>query len=74
VKKFKGRFYFDGKYYNCEVIDGIRYIEGKTVDEFMGTVTDEQNARIARVGKMAIEDEIKAINPPKGKYEYYANE
>lgn len=62
------------KWYECEVKDGIRYIGGMTVDEFLETQTDEQNEKAARVGAMAILDEMKGIKPPKGKYQYYMNE
>lgn len=74
MKKFKSKFVLDGKTYECEVIDGVRYVEGKMVDEFFETLADDQKLRFARVGKMALDGEKRGIKPPKKKYQYYINE
>lgn len=34
MEKYKGKLTLGNKEYECEVIDGVRYIDGKTVDEF----------------------------------------
>ncbi len=71
--RFKGSFVLDGKIYKCEVINGIRYVEGKTVRQFFETLTDEQKRRFAVVGKLALKDERLGVKPPKNKYQYYLN-
>lgn len=63
-----------GQNYEVEVKNGIRYIDGKTVDEFLETLDTETLLKASRVGKMAIDDEIKGVTPAKGKYQYYINE
>lgn len=35
MEKYKGKLTLGNKEYECEVIDGVRYIDGKTVDEFI---------------------------------------
>jgi hypothetical protein len=47
----------DGKTYPCEVIDGERFIDGKTADEFMRSLPPETLMRLAQVGKTALKDE-----------------
>ena len=60
------------KFYDAEVKKGIRYIDGKTVDEFARTLNKADIAKMVTVGKMAVEDELTGTNPPKGKYQYYS--
>ena len=38
MKKYKGTVRIDGKEYPCEVKNGVRYINGMTVDEFYNTL------------------------------------
>jgi len=64
----------NGKKYAVEIRGGVRFIDGKTVEEFCATLDKDTLLRASRIGKMAIEDEIKGIKPPKGKYQYYINE
>lgn len=71
---FKGKIVFEGKSYECEVINGERFIEGKTVHEFFKTLSPSQQIKFARIGKMALEDEARGIKPPKNKYQYYLSE
>ena len=37
-KVYKGKITFGDKTYDCEVRDGVRYIDGKTVEEFLSTL------------------------------------
>lgn len=60
------------KKYSCEVKDGVRYIDGKTVDEFLKMLPLDEVIKMAKVGTMALEDEIQGEIPPKGKYQYYS--
>ena len=49
-KVFKGIATIAGKKYPCEVRNGIQYIDGKTVDEFMDTLPADVLMDMARVG------------------------
>lgn len=40
-----------GKKYPCEVKNGIRYVDGKTVDEFMSTLSFNELLDLAMLGK-----------------------
>lgn len=55
--KHKGEIWIDGKKYSCEVINGERFIDGKTVNEFMRALPVETLVRLAKVGKKALQDE-----------------
>lgn len=46
----KGKITIGGKTYECEVIDGIRYVDGKTIDEFMRTLPIEDIINVAMAG------------------------
>lgn len=69
----KGSFELDGTTYQCEVKDGARYVEGKTVDEFYETLTFDQKLRFSRVGREALKDERLGVKPLNGKYEAMVN-
>ena len=71
-KKYKGRVQIGKKFYDVEVKNGERFIDGKTIYEFMETLNEDDLLRMAVVGKMAINDERIGIKPPKGKYQYYS--
>lgn len=51
MEKYKGKLTLGNKEYECEVIDGVRYIDGKTVDEFYN--------------ELPIEEVIKAVIYPR---------
>ena len=68
----KGKIRIGKTTYDCEVKNGIRYVDGMTVEKFWGTLSEEDKLTMEKVGKMALEDEKKGITPPKGKYQYYA--
>lgn len=72
--ELKGTIQIGSKTYKHEVKDGVYFIDGKPADEFIETLSLEDKIRIAKVGKMALQDEIAGITPPKGKYRYYAME
>ena len=42
MEKYKGKITLGNKEYECEVIDGVRYIEGKTVEKFVAELPDEE--------------------------------
>jgi len=72
--KYVGAVDINGKKYNVEVRNGERFIDGKTVEEFMKTLDENTVQRAARVGRMAIKDELGSTKYAKGKYQYYINE
>lgn len=77
--KFTGKIRFGGKEYQVKVENGERYIKVNkkwiTANEFVEKhYTTEQLIRLAKVGKIALEDEIKGEKPKKGKYQYYAED
>lgn len=50
MEKYKGKLTLRNKEYECEVIDGVRYIDGKTVDEFYNELPIEEVIKLVRVG------------------------
>ena len=50
MEKYKGKLTLGNKEYECEVIDGVRYIDGKTVDEFYNELPIEEVIKLVRVG------------------------
>lgn len=70
----KGKVNIDGIEYDVEVKNGERFIDGKTIDEFIKILSENQLLRAANVGIMALKDEKKGIKPAKGKYQYFINE
>lgn len=48
--KFKGIAKIGDNVYSCYVIDGVRYIDGKTVDEFIKTLDKFQLLEMAIKG------------------------
>lgn len=57
TKTYEGQIKICDKSYHAAVIDGIMYIEGKTIDEFFNTLTIEEIRKLYHIGKQAIEDE-----------------
>lgn len=54
---FKGKVSISGKEYNCEVVNGIRYIDGMTVSEFAKRLSSAEILELAMVGADAIDAE-----------------
>lgn len=54
MEKYKGKITLGNKEYECEVIDGVRYIDGKTVDEFYNELPIEEVIKLVRVGFEAL--------------------
>ena len=68
--EYKGEIEIAGKKYLCEVKDGVRYIDGKTVDEFFESlpITDLcEYLMLAKTGTMALDAERRGeqISPTK---------
>lgn len=57
MNKHKGKVTIAGVEYSCEVIDGVRYIDGKTVGEFLKTLSREAVFNLAAVGSVAVKAE-----------------
>ncbi|MDD5006470.1 MAG: hypothetical protein PHS93_09535 [Candidatus Omnitrophica bacterium] len=72
MKKYKGLVSIGGRKYDCEVIDGERFIDGKTVDEFLKTLDPLTLCDMAIVGFNAVKNEIQ--NKPRGGHQKLANE
>lgn len=51
----KGKITISGKVYECEVRNGVRYIDGKTVPEFAKTLSPSELMDLAIVGAMAVD-------------------
>lgn len=56
-KVFKGKATISGRTYDVEVRDGIRYIDGVTVDEFHKRLSESEIRDLARVGAEAVDAE-----------------
>lgn len=53
----KGKITISGKVYECEVRNGVRYVDGKTVPEFAKTLSLSELMDLAIVGAMAVDAE-----------------
>ena len=54
---YKGQITLCGITYNVEVINGVRYINGKTVPDFVDTLSIEQVREFAKIGARALDAE-----------------
>lgn len=53
----KGTVRIGGKSYPVEVVNGERFIDGKTVDEFMKSLSVDEVMDMAQIGHAALKDE-----------------
>lgn len=72
MAEYKGKIQIGSKIYDVEVKNDVRYIDGKTIDAFIETLSEDEMKQMALVGVMALKDEMKGVKPPKGKYQYYS--
>lgn len=70
-----GKINFGGKDYHFEIKNGVKYVEGKTIDEFIETLSHEDKIASMKLGMVAMNDMEKGeyCKHPK-KYEYLAND
>lgn len=61
-KIYKGKLKFGNKTYECEVRDGIRYIDGKTVDEFLATLDEGYGKLLSGIGQKILSGKKKVKN------------
>lgn len=73
MKKYEGQVKIGDKIYKVAVIDGVRYMDGKTCEEFLRTCSPEEKINFAKLGMVAINDEKNGGYSPK-KYEYLIND
>ncbi len=59
TNQYKGKVRISGKEYDCEVIDGERFINGQTVEVFLASLDVETKKDMASVGRKALADEQK---------------
>lgn len=67
TKQYKGQIRVAGRTYECEVIDGVRYIDGKTVEEFYQSLDPITRMKFALLGATAIDSEKQGVDIPKQK-------
>lgn len=73
TKIYKGQIKIGNNSYHVEVINGIRYIEGKTIDEFFLTLPIEEVNKLYHIGKQAIEDEKDGLQDTDCGYQQMLN-
>lgn len=56
--EYTGTIRLAGKDYKVKVVNGVRYIDGKTVDDFIKTVDTQTFLDLAELGKKALDDEV----------------
>lgn len=61
-KEYRGAVRIGGKEYPCKVVDGVRYINGLTVNDFFNTLDIDTIINLAKIGEAAIEFEKSEIN------------
>lgn len=57
MEQYKGKISIAGKEYTCEVINGVRFIDGMTVFEFMKRLSTLELIELYEVGYAALEAE-----------------
>lgn len=67
TKQYKGQIRVAGRTYECEVINGVRYIDGKTVEEFYQSLDPITRMKFALLGAAAIDCEKQGVDIPKQK-------
>lgn len=67
TKQYKGQICIAGRTYECEVINGVRYIDGKTVEEFYQSLDPITRMKFALLGAAVIDCEKQGIDIPKQK-------
>ncbi len=66
MNRHSGTATIAGKKYPCEVNkDGVPFIDGKTVDEFMKTLTPDELVQCAMVGGFVMDDVINKDTKPR---------
>lgn len=66
-KQYKGQIRVAGRTYECEVINGVRYIDGMIVDEFYESLDPITRMKFALLGATAIDCEKQGVDIPKQK-------
>lgn len=74
TKKYEGVVELGGKKFTVSVVDGVRYIEGQTIDEFMESCSTETLHALSKLGAIAMQDSISGKKVPAKKYQYLASE
>lgn len=69
-----GRVRILGKIYACTVINGERFIDGKTVEKFMQTLPLETVAQFAVLGCIALSDEKQGRKRKNGAYQKFIDQ
>lgn len=67
AKQYKGQIRVVGRTYECEVINGVRYIDGKTVEEFYQSLDPITRMKFALLGATAIDCEKQGVDIPMQK-------
>lgn len=64
MKQYKSEIIIDGLSYTCEVIKGVRFINGMTVTDFLDYIKSNSATmnRLAQIGTQAIKDEAEGRN------------
>jgi hypothetical protein len=69
----EGHIQLNGKQYLVEVIDGERFIDGKTVEEFFQSLDADETNDLAIIGIKALKDEREGRNQQNNDYQTLAN-
>ena len=70
----EGKVKISGKEYPVAVIKGARYIDGKTPEEFLKTLSPREQAAFFVIGMTALKDEAKKEKPIVDKYQNMVNQ
>lgn len=62
MSEFKGKITIAGKTYDCEVRNGVRYIDGVTSDEFIKRLPFDEVLNLCMTGIVAVEAEKGGID------------
>ena len=71
-KVYKGTVFIGGKNYPCEVINGERFIDGKTVEQFFATLGPNEVSDLAEIGRRALANEAEGIVTTKNELTRHA--
>lgn len=73
-QKSSGTFKFNGVEYKCSVVDGVRYINGLSVNDWIDELSPRDLQDFAVVGQRVMQDMKNGVNTPHGALQEMLNE
>jgi hypothetical protein len=56
-KSYTGVFTLAGKKYTCQVVNGVRFVEGKPIEEFLDSLPISEKLELIQVGLKVVKND-----------------